>query len=179
MAKPLSVVFPVLTPNRLLGFKSCTANNNQGDLGSMKSITIENYRPISILPVSSKVLEHIMYNLLYEYFMNNDLLLENQFGFQINNSNEHAILQFTRDIAQNFDISKFTLGVFIDLSKAFDTVDHQILLKKLKHYGVNEKTLAWLRSYLFQRKQYIENSNDIKYLLEIDCGVLQGSILGP
>ena len=174
MAKPLSVVFPVLTPNRLLGFKSCTANNNQGDLGSMKSITIENYRPISILPVSSKVLEHIMYNLLYEYFMNNDLLLENQFGFQINNSNEHAILQFTRDIAQNFDISKFTLGVFIDLSKAFDTVDHQILLKKLKHYGVNETTLAWHRSYLFQRKQYIENSNDIKYLLKIDCGVPHG-----
>ena len=63
------------------------ANDNQGDLGSMKGITIENYRPISILPVSSKVLEHIMYNLLYEYFMNNDILLENQFGFQINNSN--------------------------------------------------------------------------------------------
>ena len=77
-------------------------------------------------------------------------------------------MQFTRDIAQNFDISKFTLGVFIDLSKAFDTVGHQILLKTLKHYGVNEKTLAWLRSYLFQRKQYIENNNDIKYLLEID-----------
>ena len=69
--------------------------------------------------------------------------------------------------------------MFIDLSKTFDTVDHQILLKKLKHYGVNEKTLTWLRSYLFQRKQYIENSNDIKYLLEIDCGVPQGSILGP
>ena len=111
--------------------------------------------------------------------MNNNLLHEHQFGFQINNSTEHAILQFTRDIAQNFDNGKFTLGVFIDLSKAFDTVDHQILLKKLKHYGVNEKTLAWLRSYLFQRKQYIENSNDIKYLLEIDCGVPQGSILGP
>ena len=111
--------------------------------------------------------------------MNNNLLHKNQFGFQINNLSEHAILQFTRDIAQNFDNGKFTLGVFIDLSKAFDTVDHQILLKKLKHYRVNEKTLAWLRSYLFQRKQYIENSNDIKYLLEIDCGVLQRSILGP
>ena len=111
--------------------------------------------------------------------MNNNLFLENQFGFQINNSTEYAVLQFTRDIAQNFDNGKFPLGVFIDLSKAFGTVNHQILLKKLKHYGVNEKTSAWLRSYLFQRKQYIENSNNIKYLLEIDCGVPQGSILAP
>ena len=71
-----------------------------------------------------------------------------------------------------------TLGVF-DLSKTFDTVDHQILLKKLKHYGVNGKVLAWLQSYLFQRKQYMEDINDINYLLEIDCGVLRGSILGP
>ena len=130
---------------------------------------IENYQPISILPVFSKVLERIIYNCLYEYFINN----ENQFGFQIKNSTEHAILQFTRDIVQNLDKGKFTLGAFIDLSKAFDTVGHQILLKKLKHYRVNEKTLAWLRSYLFQRKQYIENSNDIKHLLEIDCGILQ------
>ena len=60
-----------------------------------------------------------------------------------------------------------------------DSNVHQILLKRLKHYGADEKTLAWLRSYLFQRKQYIENSNDIKYLLEIDCGVPQRSVLGP
>ena len=64
--------------------------------------------------------------------MNNNLLHENQFGFEINNSTEHAILYFTRDITQNFDNGKFTSGVFIDLLKAFDTVDHQILLKKLK-----------------------------------------------
>ena len=99
--------------------------------------------------------------------MNNNLLHENQFGFQINNSTEHAILQFTRDIAQNFDNGKFTLGVFIDLSIAFDTVDHQILLNKLKHYGVNEKALAWLQSYLSQRKQYIENTNDINIFLKL------------
>ena len=122
---------------------------------------IENYRPISILPVFSKVLERTMYNHLYEYFMDNNLLHENQFGFQIKNSTEHAILQFTRGIAQNFDNSKFTLGVFDDLSMAFDTVDHQILLKELKHYGVDKKTLTSLRSYLFQGKQYIKNSNDI------------------
>ena len=123
--------------------------------------------------------ERVMYNRLYEYFTNNNLLHENQFGFQINNSNEHVMLQFNRNIAQNFGNGKFTLGVFIYLSKAFDTVDHQILLKKLKHYGAYEKTLTWLQSYLFQRKQYIENNNDIKYLLEIDYGVPQGSILGP
>ena len=143
----------------------------KGDKGK-----VENYGPISILPVFSKVLESIMYNRLYEYFMSNNLHHENKFGFQINNSTEHAILQFKRDIAQNFENGKFTLGVFIDLSKDFDTVDYQILLKKLKHYGVDEKTLAWLQSYLFKRKQYIENTNNIKYLLEIDCGVPHGSI---
>ena len=118
-----------------------------------------------------------MYNRLREYFMNNNLLHKNQFGFQINNSTEHAILQFTRDIVQTFDNGKFTLGVFIDLLEAFDTVNHQILLKKLKHYWVNEKTLAWIRSYLLQRKQYVENSNDIKYLLEIDWGSRRGLYL--
>ena len=115
-------------------------------------------------------------------------------AIQINNSTEHAILQFT----QNVDNGKFTLGVFIDLSKAFDTVDHQmlliffkcktekesfkkhwILLKKLNHYGVNEKAMTWLQSYIFHSKQCLENTNDIKYLLEIDFGVTRRSILGP
>ena len=84
-----------------------------------------------------------MYNHLHEYFMINHLLHENQFDIQINNSIEHSILQFALDIAQNFNNGKFTLGVsvvFIDLLKGFDTADHQILLKKLKHYEVNEET---------------------------------------
>ena len=117
-----------------------------------------------------------MYIRLYEYFINNNLH-ENQFGFQINNSTVHALLQFTQDFAQNFDNGKFTLGVFIDLLKGFDTVDHQILLKRLKHRV--KKTLTWLKSCLFQRKQDIENTSYIIYLLKIDCGVPQGSILGP
>ena len=138
---------------------------------------VGNYRRISILPICSKVLERIMYSHLYECFKNNNLLHENQFDFQINNSNGHEILQFTRDNTQNFDNAKFALGVFIDLSEVFDTVDHQILLKNLNYYGVNEKILMWLQSYLFQRKQYIENNDDIKYLFKIDYGVPQVSIL--
>ena len=106
--------------------------------------------------------------------MNSNLFHENQFGFQTNNSTEHAILQFTRNFAQNFDNGKFISGAFNDLLKAFDTVHHQ--LKCLKYYTVNENNR--LQSYLFQRTQYTKNNNDIKYLLETDCGVPQGSTLG-
>ena len=102
--------------------------------------------------------------------MNNNFLQQSQFDFQMNSSAEHVILQFTREIAQNIDNGKFTLVVFIDLLKAFDKVDHQIVLTKLKHYGVIEKTTAWLRSYLFQREHYIENHNDIKYLRSVTQG---------
>ena len=80
----------------------------------------------------------------------------------------------------SFEKEQFTLGVFIDLSKAFDTVDHSFILKKLKLYGITEKNLAWFESYLSNRKQYIEigenSKTDLKY---VTCGVPQGSILGP
>ena len=95
---------------------------------------VSNYRPISILPVFSKVLEKIMYNRVYNHPDSKDLLYEKPFGFQINNSTEHTILQLIQDITSSFEKEEYTLGVFIDLSKAFDTVDHQILIKKLQYY---------------------------------------------
>ena len=95
---------------------------------------VSNYRPISILPVFSKVLERIMYNRVYNHLDSKGLLYEKQFGFQRNNSTEHTILQLTRDITDSFEKGEYTLGVFIDLSKAFDTADHQILIKKLQYY---------------------------------------------
>ena len=89
-----------------------------------------NYRPISILPVISKVLERIMYNRIYKHVTENNLLYHKQFGFKKNNSTSYAIIELINQIAESFDAKTFTLGVFIDLSKAFDTVDHDILLEK-------------------------------------------------
>ena len=120
-----------------------------------------------------------MYNRIYDHLTSNKLLHNKQLGFQRNNSTEHAIMQFTRDISDSFQKGEYTLGVFIDLSKAFDTVNHKILLKKMEYYGIKGTTLTWLKSYLSNRKQYIYVDNISKQLLEITCGVPQGSILGP
>ena len=138
------------------------------------------YRPISILPIFSKLLEKIMYNKIYNHVSNNKLLYNKQFGSQKNVSTEYAILQLTREILDSFENNQFTLGVFIDLSKAFDTVDHEILLSKLQYFGIEGKYLKWFQSYLCNRKQFITfGNNKQSNLLRINCGVPQGSILGP
>ena len=96
-----------------------------------------------------------MYNKVYNHLDSKGLLYEKQFGFQRNNSTEHAILQLARDITDSFEKRECTLGVFIDLSKAFDTADHQILIKKLQYYGINDTALECFKIYLSNRKQYI------------------------
>ena len=88
-------------------------------------------------------------------------------------------MQLVDQINDKFESNCFTLGIFIDLSKAFDTVDHQILISKLNNYGVKGKNLSWFKSYLENRKQYLNYSNDVTNLAQIKCGVPQGSILGP
>ncbi|XP_047142746.1 uncharacterized protein LOC124817010 [Hydra vulgaris] len=120
-------------------------------------INMNNYRRISILSFFSKIIERIMHNRIYTYLIENKLLYENQFKW--NNSTEHAVLQLTRNISESFKNGQFTLEVFIDLSKAFDTVDHKILLKKLVSYGIIDKTVNWFKSYLTNRKQYVYNEN--------------------
>ncbi|XP_065645234.1 uncharacterized protein LOC136075726 [Hydra vulgaris] len=141
---------------------------------------IGNYRPISILSIFSKIFERIMFNRLYAFFKNNDLFYSKQFGFEKSTSTEHAILHLFNEIKNSFANGEFTLGVFNDLSKAFDTVDHKIMIKKLMMYGIRGVPCRWIADYLSKRTQSIYNGN--KKLTNsslISCGVPQGSILGP
>ncbi|XP_065645688.1 uncharacterized protein LOC136076146 [Hydra vulgaris] len=140
---------------------------------------MSNYRPISVLPCFSKLLERIMYNRLNKYLTKNKILYNKQFGFKKNHSTDHAVIDLINYISDGFNNDCYTLGVFIDLSKAFDTVDHDILIEKLELYGVLNNNLLWFKNYLSNRKQYIvykENETGNKV---ITCGVPQGSILGP
>ena len=144
------------------------------------SSDLGNYRPISVLPCFSKILERIMYKRLYKYLQENKILYCKQFGFQAGHSTDHAIIQLVDQIYENFEENKYTLGVFIDLSKAFDTVDHKILLSKLETYGVKRNLLKWFENYLTNRKQYVQINNYEKAAFEnVICEVPQGSILGP
>ena len=120
-----------------------------------------------------------MYNRVYNHLDSKGLLYEKQFGFQRNDLLEHAILQLTRDITSSFKKGEYTLGVFIDFSKAFDTADHQILIKTLQYYGIDGTALEWFKSYLSNRKQYISTQEISESCLDIICGVPQGFILGP
>ena len=112
-----------------------------------KSIT-SNYRQISVLPCFSKILERIMYNRLYSYLTENNILFNKQFGFQADHSTEHALLELVDQISNTFNDKNYFLGIFNDLSKAFDSLDHKTLTQKLEHYGINGKSLSWFKSYL-------------------------------
>ena len=139
----------------------------------------ENYRPISLLSNISKSFERAMHTRIYDFLESSNIFYELQFGFRKNYSTSHAILDIVENIRENLDNKTFACGVFIDLEKAFDTINHQILLKKLQHYGIRGMTLQWFTSYLSDRKQRVKLDSKKSTFLNITCGVPQGSILGP
>ena len=139
----------------------------------------ENYRPISVLPVISKIMERILYDQLYNYLTKFRILSDCQFGFRKSHSTTTALLDCTNEWYVNLDKKLFNLVVLIDLKKAFDTVDHQILLKKLELCGIKGQALTLFKSYLTNRNQICQIKNFISSDRAIRCGVPQGSILGP
>ena len=139
-----------------------------------------NYRPVSVLPAFSKILEKIVYNRLINFLNKFNILSNNQYGFRQTHSTAYVLIQLYDKLSDAIDQGKVTLGLFIDLTKAFDTVNHDFLLAKRDFYGVRGVALQWFKVIfpveLMQFVQYNGYNSSSKY---IKCGVPQGSILGP
>ena len=144
-----------------------------------------NYRPISILLTLSKLLEKVMYTQVYNFLTETDQIYNRQYGFRTGHNCEHAVSELTSAVLKGFQQNEFTLGVFLDLFKAFDTLDHQILLAKLSKYGIQDTTLDWFASYLsewmIRTKCSVTSTGTTEYsdYEFVTYGTPQGSCLGP
>ena len=142
-------------------------------------LIVSNYRPISLLPIISKVFEKIMYKRLMEFLKSENILYKQQFGFQKAKSTEEAIIDIQAKIVEALERKEHPCCIFLDFAKAFDTVNHSILINKLNHYEIRGNTLDWLKTYLTNRKQCVEIGNYKSNLETITYGVPQASVLGP
>ena len=148
-------------------------------LKSGKKEEMDNYRPISILPAVSKIAEKAVYYQLYQHLDQNVLLSQYQSGFRKNFSTGTAVTFFVDNICRNMDNGLLTGAIYMDLKKAFDTIDHNLLLTKLPRYGGGNQTLKWFSSYLRARFQRVEIDGNLSTPAEIQSGVPQGLIVGP
>ena len=142
---------------------------------------LKNYRPVSLLPAFSKLLEKIVFNALITFLSKNNILYKHQYGFRPKHSTIHPIIHLLNHCASkssNID-PEMSLAVLCDLSKAFDVIDHGILLKKLSNYGIRGIANNWFRSYLTNRYQFVSIEGARSQMAHIKIGVPQGSILGP
>ena len=146
----------------------------EGDKNDMS-----NYRPICLLPVVSKIFEKLLYKRINCFLDKHNILYNKQFGFRKQHSTEHALHTAVTQIVNSLNNNDVVFGVFLDFSKAFDTIQHHILLDKLEHYGLRGKAFNILESYLTNRKQLVFSGDSISELLPVTCGVPQGSVLGP
>jgi hypothetical protein len=139
----------------------------------------DNYRPISLLSTISKILEKAVAIRLMNHLKQNNLLCENQFGFQAGYSTVHHLLKLTNYVTNEINKKNYTVGIFLDLKKAFDTVPHRILLKKLEKLGIRGIALRWFTNYLNGRSQRVEIDGKLSDIEYLTISILQGSILGP
>ena len=151
---------------------------------SKEKYMVTNYRPISLLITMSKILEKVIYVRVYNFLVETDQLYQSQYGFRSGHSCQNAISELVGTILKNQEENKLTIGVFIDLSKAFDTLSHDILLRKLHKYGIRGTALDWFKSYLSDRSMRVKiqsNNGKIEYSSyhPLSYGTPQGSCLGP
>ena len=147
-------------------------NNNKNN--------IENYRPISIIAQFSKIIEKIIKKRIDNFIEKNNIISSNQYGFKKKSNTLHAIYALTNNITNSNDKHDKIAAVFVDIKKAFDTIDHKILFIKLYKYGIRGQTLNLIKSYLYNRKQSVRYNDKVSPLITVyDVGLPQGSILGP
>ena len=144
-----------------------------------KSSDVSNLRPVSLLPLTSKLIEKIVHNRIYKLYEVNDILDEKQGGFRPNHSTTNTTAYFIDDIYNAMNNNEILIATYIDAMKAFDTVNHRILLEKAKRYGITGQVLAWLKNYLSDRFQCTLANNTVSNMSPISCGVPQGSVCGP
>lgn len=138
-----------------------------------------NFRPISTLSALTQIFEKLVYKQLINFIEKHDILFQFQFGFRKGRSTAQAITEITDNLRRAIDNNLYTCGIFLDFSKAFDTVNHKILIHKLNSYGIRGLPLAWFTSYLTNRQQYVALGNTESPKQTMTCGIPQGSVLGP
>ena len=141
-------------------------------------LDIGNYRPISVLPIISKVLEKLVHNQIYSFLSDNNLLCADQSGFR-QHSTQTSLHNIMDDVYHSTDSGGLVGLVALDLRKAFDTVNHSILINELSYYGITDTNLSWFKSYLSDRTQVASINGSLSTSMTIETGVPQGSILGP
>ena len=140
---------------------------------------VSNYRPISILPGFSKVIEKLINSQLLNHLETNNLLSPQQYGFRKSRSTTDAVIEFKNNTLKAFNDGKCVIGIFIDFSKAFDTINHKILFTKLKALGFSQSVILWIQNYLLDRTQSTVINYSLSSSQTFNCGVPQGSVLGP
>ena len=188
-AKFIQLLCPIIINPLCQIFNRCFENGEYLDLLKIAKVIpiykkgeksdVGNYRPISVLSVLNKIFEKLIYKRLYNFFDKYKLIYEYQFGFRGGHSTTQALIEILDKIRDSMEKGKIVCGIFADLSKAFDTVDHKILLEKLNHYGVRGNANDLIKDYLHNRKQYVQIGDIKSSLLPINYGVPQGSVLGP